>query len=43
MRPEDITQEDIDELHGKIMDSMKEIFDQHKDHLGWSHRKIVFE
>jgi len=41
--PEDITQADVDEIHAKLLASMREIFDQHKCHLGIGHKKLVFE
>lgn len=43
MAPEDITQKDIDDLHSQLLVGMKQLFDDHKDHLGYSHKKIRFD
>jgi 2-acylglycerol O-acyltransferase 2 len=42
-KPEaDITQADIDEVHGKLLKGIEYLFDSHKAPLGWGSRKIRF-
>ena len=36
------TPEQIDEVHGRILDAMKELFDKHKACLGWGHKELKF-
>jgi 2-acylglycerol O-acyltransferase 2 len=38
----DITQEDIDEVHGKLLSGIEYLFNSHKATLGWGSRKIRF-
>jgi 2-acylglycerol O-acyltransferase 2 len=37
------TQEQIDELHGKFLAQMKDLFESHKALYGWGHKDLVFE
>jgi len=41
-RVENPTQEQIDEVHLKLLAGMKACFDLHKDALGWSERRLKF-
>ena len=38
----EITQADIDDIHGKLLNGMQSLFDQHKDALGWGSRRLRF-
>ena len=40
---EEPTDAQVDELHSKLLDGMKALFDAHKASLGWEHKQIRFE
>jgi hypothetical protein len=38
---EDPTEEEINEMHGRLEDEMRKLFDKHKEKYGWGNKKLV--
>jgi len=37
------TQQQIDELHEKILKGIRQCFERHKDELGWGDKELIFD